>query len=272
MTVLFTDLDGTLLDDTTYSWKAARPAVELLGARGVPWVIVSSKTRAEIEPLRDEMHHRHPFVVENGGAAFIPEGYFGRPVQNAVRRDGYEVLEWGRPYAELLRALASAAICERYPVKGFSQMSTDEVCRATGLSPAQAERARRREYDEPFLAVEAHGRSRLLGAIQRSGFRWTHGGRLYHVSGNHDKGTAVRAMIALYGRRYRTVTSIGLGDSLNDLPLLQAVDLPVLVRSRHPLVPFGLPGAKRTRDFGPRGWNEAVVESLISTASTTTQR
>jgi len=272
MTLLFTDLDGTLLDDKTYSWKAARPALKLLAAHDVPWIIVSSKTRVEIEALRHEMHHRHPFVVENGGAAFIPKGYFGWPVQHAISRDGYDVLEWGRPYAELLQALEEAAASQQYRVRGFNQMSTDEVCRATGLSPAQGARAQHREYDEPFLALETHGRSRLLGAIQRAGFRWTHGGRLYHICGNHDKGTAVKAMIELFVRRHRTVRSIGLGDSLNDLPLLHAVDVPVLIRSGRSPVPFGLPGARRPRSAGPKGWNEAVAELLDGTASAVTQR
>jgi mannosyl-3-phosphoglycerate phosphatase len=218
------------------------------------------------------MGHSHPFVVENGGAAFIPKGYFGWPVQQAVCRDGYEVLEWGRPYAELLSALETAAATQGYQVKGFNQMSTDEVCRATGLSPAQAARARHREYDEPFLALETHGRSRLLGAIQRAGFRWTHGGRLYHISGNHDKGTAVKAILDLFARRHGQVKSIGLGDSLNDLPLLAAVDVPVVIRSRRSPVPFGLTGARRTRSVGPEGWNQAVAELLGGSSPPVPQR
>jgi len=237
----------------------------------VPWVIVSSKTRAEIEPLRQEMGHRHPFVVENGGAAFIPAGYFGWPVPDAVPRDGYDVLEWGRPHAELVHALEAAAARQQYRVNSFSRMSINEVCRATGLSPAQAARAQRREFDEPFLALEDCGRPGLLGAIQRAGFRWTHGGRLYHICGNHDKGTSVRALLGLFARRHGTVRSIGLGDSLNDLPLLAAVDVPVLIRSRRSPVPFGLPGAKRTRSAGPKGWNEAVAELLRGAEPAVTQ-
>ena len=126
--------------------------------------------------------------------------------------------------------------------------------------------------DEPFLALENCGRSRLLGAIQRAGFRWTHGGRLYHICGNHDKGTAVRALLELFGGRHREVRSIGLGDSLNDLPLLAAVDVPVVIRSRRSPVPFGLSGAIRTRTVGPRGWNEAVAELLGGSGPRVLQR
>ena len=36
MDVLFTDLDGTLLDRDTYSWEAARPALDRLIQKGIP--------------------------------------------------------------------------------------------------------------------------------------------------------------------------------------------------------------------------------------------
>ena len=122
MHIVFTDLDGTLLDAETYSWEPARPALELLAAQAVPWVMVSSKTRAEMEELRAELHHAHPYVVENGAAAFIPLGYFGGPVPDAVIRDGYEVLEWGTPYPRLAAALQSLAKDTRCPVQGFQSM------------------------------------------------------------------------------------------------------------------------------------------------------
>lgn len=37
MYLVFTDLDGTLLDHDTYSWEAARPALDRLKRQQVPW-------------------------------------------------------------------------------------------------------------------------------------------------------------------------------------------------------------------------------------------
>lgn len=45
--ILFTDLDGTLLDHESYEWKEAKPALDLCKERRVPIILVSSKTRAE---------------------------------------------------------------------------------------------------------------------------------------------------------------------------------------------------------------------------------
>ncbi len=43
-TLVFTDLDGTLLNHDDYSWEAARPALEELQRQSIPLILVSSKT------------------------------------------------------------------------------------------------------------------------------------------------------------------------------------------------------------------------------------
>ena len=53
-----TDLDGCLLDEETYSYEAARPALDALARRRVPLVLCSSKTRAEMQPLARELGSR----------------------------------------------------------------------------------------------------------------------------------------------------------------------------------------------------------------------
>lgn len=263
MIVVFTDLDGSLLDSETYSWEAARSALDMLAENQVPWVMVSSKTRGEMEALRNDMGHRHTFIVENGGAAFIPKGYFGFPVDGAVTRDGYEVLEFGTRYQDLVAALKAAAASANCPVTGFADMSVDQVCAATGLSPERAVLAKRREYDEPFVVSAKPKIPALLDAIQSAGFRWTHGGLFYHICGNNDKAVAVNALVKLFGRQAGSVTTFGLGDDLNDLPFLKVVDLPVLIRSkRMPSIYFRTIGARYTRSLGPKGWNEAVMQWL----------
>jgi predicted mannosyl-3-phosphoglycerate phosphatase (HAD superfamily) len=64
MTVIFTDLDGTLLDHDTYAWGAAEPGVHFLNDHGVPLVLVTSKTRAEVEHWRRVLRNDHPFAIE----------------------------------------------------------------------------------------------------------------------------------------------------------------------------------------------------------------
>lgn len=70
--IIFTDLDGTLLDRQTYSWDAARPALGLIKERSIPLALCSSKTRAEIEVIRKELDNPDPFICENGGGNLYP--------------------------------------------------------------------------------------------------------------------------------------------------------------------------------------------------------
>jgi len=71
--VVFTDLDGTLLDHQTYEWEEAKPALNRCKALQVPLILVSSKTRAEMDVLRHELGLISPFISENGGGIFFPE-------------------------------------------------------------------------------------------------------------------------------------------------------------------------------------------------------
>lgn len=64
-TIIITGLDGTLLYPKTYSFEAARPALNLIRERDIPFILCSSKTRGEIELYRKWLENRHPFISEN---------------------------------------------------------------------------------------------------------------------------------------------------------------------------------------------------------------
>lgn len=67
--LVFSDLDGTLLDHTTYSYAPARPALAALRARDALLILASSKTAAEMLPLHQELDlGEAPMIVENGAA------------------------------------------------------------------------------------------------------------------------------------------------------------------------------------------------------------
>ena len=268
-TVIFTDLDGTLLDNATYSFAAAQEALTELRTHAIPLIVVSSKTRAEIEPIRDRLQNEHPFIVENGGALFIPMGYFPFPLEQAAPRGDYEVVEIGTPYVRLRTALKEIGGDLGCRLRGFGDLSLEEVSDLTGLSPAETLLATQREYDEPVV-VESNGMvwNRLSAAAATRGLRWTRGGRFYHLMGGNDKGVASRRLIAWYERRAqqegRALITVGIGDSLNDLPMLEAVTYPILVRkpdgSYDSDVQF--PHLTRAEGVGPVGWNRSLMDLL----------
>ena len=88
MKIIYTDLDGSLLDHQSYSFAPAANFLERLGNLTIPVIPVTSKTRNEVLSLRKSLNSRHPFVVENGAAICLPKKYLNSPPQLPVRQ-GY---------------------------------------------------------------------------------------------------------------------------------------------------------------------------------------
>jgi mannosyl-3-phosphoglycerate phosphatase len=269
--IVFTDLDGSLLDGTTYSYEAATPALTALREQGIPLVLVSSKTRAEMEPLRQRLGHRDPFIVENGGAVFIPHGLFDFPFERMRTKSPYQVIELGLPYHMLREVLKQIEDAVETPLQGFGDLSVEAIMQVTGLSRSDAILAKQREYDEPYLL---QGPQELIEEVCRQivsrGLRWTKGGRLFHLMGQNDKGEAASVLLRCYHRQQHLngeaerIETVGIGDSINDAPLLAMVDYSILVQK-----PDGsydpdihLSGMIRAPGIGPVGWNEAVLDLL----------
>ncbi|MDH3595585.1 MAG: HAD-IIB family hydrolase [Rhodospirillales bacterium] len=255
--VVFSDLDGTLLDGNDYSFDRAEPALRLLAERRIPLVLCSSKTRSEVEFYRERFGNRDPFVVENGGAVYVPRDYFAFGFDHDRATADYLVLELGTPYETLVHALGELKRKTGIPLRGFSDMTVEEVAARCALPLRQAARAKEREYDEPVL-IPREGQ--VAAVMAAADLPVTQGDRFYHLSAS-DKGRAVSVLMGLFKRAHPDAVSVGIGDTLNDLPLLDAVDVPIVVQlddggyDRRVVVP----GLRYADGVGPAGWNAAVT-------------
>ncbi|HWP93080.1 MAG TPA: HAD-IIB family hydrolase [Thermodesulfobacteriota bacterium] len=263
--LVFTDLDGTLLDYSSYSFEAAIPALRLIGSKNIPLIICTSKTRAEIELYRSLLDNQAPFISENGGAIFIPDSYFPYDFDYDKEVDGYKIIELGTPHNTLIEVLNSIKKDAGVNLKGLSEMTIEELSEVSGLNKEEAGLARKREYDEPFITYGDEGdKERVKKEITRRGFRHTEGGIFQHIMGENDKGGAVKTLIDIFKVKFSGLKTIGIGDSLNDLPMLEAVDIPVLVQK-----PDGqydprikLDNLILAEGVGPEGWNKVVLGLL----------
>jgi mannosyl-3-phosphoglycerate phosphatase len=145
-------------------------------------------------------------------------------------------------------------------------MTTEEVSKDTGLNLQSAELAKIREYDEVFRIIDEDKEkaSKMKELIGAAGYNHTRGGRYWHIIGNNDKGKAVRILTDIYRQQFNDITTIGLGDSLNDLPMLESVDIPVLVQKPGSLHDPSIidPNIRRVEGIGPIGWKNAISEII----------
>lgn len=259
--IVFTDLDATLLDHETYSYAPAEPMIEFLKRSEIPLVFVTSKTKPEVIALQEKIGICAPFIVENGGAVFIPR-CCDRLYRSNHSAD-YDVITLGEEYDACVSMLH--ALKPNFNVRGFSEMTDEEVADLTGLDDTTAARAKNRYCSEPFILDEPGRYDALQREAGRLGFSVTKGGRFYHLIGTHQsKGNAIRALLeraeAATGLQFR---SIALGDSENDFSMLQTVDTPVLIpKPDGSYAPLSLPNLVKAPYPGPRGWN-AVLEELL---------
>lgn len=254
-TLVFTDLDGTLLDHETYSWSPAQPALSMLEERHVPVILVTSKTAAEVEILRRDMGNRHPYIVENGGALVLPKGYF--------TPEG-ETIVLGAAHGEILNFLADMR-AQGMAFRGFSDMDAQEIAERTGLDLQSAQYAAQRTASEPLIWQDSETiKAEFAENAQAHGFKLLQGGRFLSIGGNTDKGQAAKTLANRYeqsGRKIETI--IALGDSGNDAALLQIATHPVWIRKQGPSPEAGfMARARCTIKHGPAGWCAAIQELL----------
>ena len=262
--VVFTDLDGTLLDHSTYSFEKALPALRMLKEKQVPVVICSSKTRREIEHYRKLLGNEDPFISENGGGIFIPKDYFGFSLRDSgfpvIEESNYLIIRLGAHYADLRKAIIELR-SGGFAVKGFGDMDIEEIAAVTGLTLEESEMAKERDFDEPFLPDSSTDIAGLLQEIKAKGFHVTQG-RFHHILGDSDKGKAVGIVIEFYKKSSKEVVTVGIGDGLNDISMFGKVDYPVIVRE-----PDGnydpritVPKLIKADGIGPDGWNKAIAQ------------
>ncbi len=270
--IIYTDMDGTLIDEK-YSYEAAKETIEELIKREIPIVFCTSKTRKEIDVYRSQLRIKDPFISENGGAIFIESNYFEFDYSydyELPSEDNHKikVIELGTKYEELRRKLKEVEEESegRFKIIGFGDMSAGEVAMDSGLSLREAELSKMREYDEAFKVI-AGEKERIFEKIEEKGLHFTIGGRYCHILGDNDKGKAVKILNALYKKKYVEIKTIGLGDSLNDLPMLRSVDIPVLVAKpdgRHEYIEGEMNiKIRKEKGIGPIGWKNAIGDIIL---------
>ena len=261
--LVFTDLDGTLLDHETYDYAPALAAIAQLQQNGHVLILNSSKTQAEQAALREELGNTAPFVVENGAAIACPPntpGHNGDTTTATVH-----VLAADYPH---IRDVVQRLQQEKgYRFRGFGDMTAADIAQITGLSHPAATAAKQRTGSEPLLWEDTDAaRDAFIAQVHASGLQATQGGRFLHVMGKTDKGAGVQWLAERYRQTFPTVTwqVIALGDSPNDLPMLQVADVGVLISNPHRKA-FAIADIPRLLkpDFpGPQGWAEAIAQLL----------
>jgi mannosyl-3-phosphoglycerate phosphatase len=241
--IIFTDLDGTLLDHHNYSYDDALPIIEKIKAKNIPLIFTTSKTKQECEILQNKMGIDMPFIVENGAAIYGLDEVVVLGLRVEIIREFLEQFK------------------EKFGIKAFYDMSVEEVMQKTGFDKTNALLSKQREFSEPFLMEDESRIVELKRVAKKSGLKVLKGGRFYHLVGqDQDKGRAVLKVLQMMGLDKR---SIALGDNYNDLDMLRVVDQPVLIPYKEgEYIKTDIKNLIKAPHTGSKGWAEVLGEII----------
>lgn len=260
--LIFTDLDGTLLDHNHYGFNKAANAIERIKRAGIALIINSSKTFAEIVPVQQALGICQPLICENGAAVYWPDQHSGKLA--------WQCQSFAKPRTQLLSVLQQLRRQYGYQFTGFSDIDPAGIRALTGLKQHQAEQAGERMFTEPILWQDDEQQlQHFLQQLKHRDYSAQQGGRfLTVVAGQVNKADAMAWLCQRYANEAaelnRSLIKIALGDSPNDESMLNAADIAVVIKSpRSESVRLNRPDQIiRTQLYGPAGWQAAMDEIL----------
>lgn len=268
--VIFTDVDGTLLNDR-FKIDVARDILDRT-FDSCSIVMVSSRTVAELLALQESLGLYGECIAENGGvvASYTPlpsvpedawDWEIGGPGLLAVQR-------LAAPVGETIEIVRRAAAEFNVSLTLHRNFSPEELARKAGYSLEEAERSFDRRVSvllDPSVANSPNAIP-FLQSLRDLGCSVGFGGNWISVVKGADKGTAVLAYLAALRARGEEVgLTVGIGNESNDAPLLRAVDRPYAIRnprSGHARDLLAIPGVNPLSREGCAGWEEMAEEIL----------
>lgn len=262
--LIFTDLDGTLLDSHTYDWQPAAEWLARLQAKNIPVILSSSKTAAEMLQIQKSLNLQGlPLIAENGAVIELDSHWQNHP--------DFPRLITGAPHSEVSVILNKLRTKAQYKFTTFDDVDEFTISQWTGLTHTQASLARLHEASVTLIWRDSDERmAEFARRLNDLGFQFIQGARFWHVLDmTSGKDQAANWLIDRYQQQWkkRPIT-IGLGDGPNDAPLLDAMDYAVIVKglSREGVIlrQEASPHVYRTQHEGPEGWREAMTHLLAA--------
>ena len=269
--IIITDMDGCFLDYNDYSYKNSIKAYQKAKKNKIPIIICTSKSLPEIEYYNKKLKNKDPFISENGSAIYIPKKYFSFNIKSIKwNRDykikqitthrNYLVIELNAPHKETYSVLKKIQKELSFKTHIYSEHSIKDLKKYVRL-PASMAKLSLKKYFADGVRFDKFTPEKLKAfsnAAKKYGFNAHLGGRFIGINKGSDKGKATQILIELFEKEFGSVTSYGLGDNHNDLPMLKQVDFPYIVGNPKRKVGIKEEDINIVKEIGPIGWSKVV--------------
>ena len=249
--LVFTDLDGTLLD-RRYDLEAAAAAMDSLHDLGCICIPASSKTYDEMVALNKFRKFPSPCIFENGAGLFWPSSA--------------EPESLGRCANEIHDLLDHIRDEHRFGFRTFRDIGCDELCEITGLDHSGAIAAKARTGSMPLLWEDSEQAQdtfhEILGFI---GLQIVRGG-LFHtvLDKSCSKAVGMKTIVEHFQRGEHRPALVACGDAENDLNMLHCADFALIFPgSDGQYLSLDHKFLHRAKASGHEAWLEALHQILV---------
>ena len=265
--IISTDLDASLLD-SNYVWEGAEVALKVIAEAGIPLILNSSKTLAEMRFYSQALGLSTPLISENGTVIAFPKSMEWMPDSVDIE-DGYGLLRSSMNRTKILDLAYELRNLNGYNFIGFNDSSEEELADRLGLEIELTRAALERYGTEPIVWKDSdEALVAFKGALENVGITLIRGGHFHHLMPvGASKGAAMQLIRDFYQKECSEFTwkTLAIGDSQNDLSMLELADEALVI----PNPVNGTLQLKR-KDYtiadapGPSGWGNAVTKLLNS--------
>ena len=254
--LLFTDLDGTLLNKKTFEFKAALKLIKNCISKGINIIPNSSKTDLELDEICENLEIPKVYISENG--SFI----YGL---NFLSENLNKKVHLSRNKAVIFKNFSdNINIKLQKKCLILENETLQNQIEILGLPHNKISKAMNRKFSMPFIFLgNKEEEVELKNNVKKHGLNIQFGGRVFSLGDEVSKGNAMMRFISLLSNETKkNYVSICVGDNENDFDMLDKSDYPCLVKNG-PLKNINFKNqCVFSKTEAPDGWVEVVNKTL----------
>ncbi len=255
--IIFTDLDGSLLDNKTFKFDVIKDYIKKLISSGVIIIPNSSKTEAELLDFNRKSKLNLCFISENGSSI---HGL------NLINKNFPSKISISRPVNEIYKIYNdNISLDLKKKITLILKLEKKKQEKIFGLKFDQLLLATKRMHSIPILFEGTEiEKNILIENINNMGLSVQTGGRIMNICDNTNKANAMSKALQIIKEEFdKELVTIGVGDNENDIEMLKQADYPCLVKNDNfDSSTLNIDNLIKSTKLSPMGWSDVIKTAL----------
>ena len=255
--IIFTDLDGSLLNKDTFRFDEIEDYFRELISKGIKIIPNSSKTEAELSDFNNQYNLNLSFIAENGSSI---HGL------NLMHKNLSEKISLSKSTDQIYTIYNENIPSNlKNKITFILKLNSKEQQEIFGLPLDKMMLALKRNYSLPiqFVGNEIE-KNEFIKIIKHVGLTVQTGGRIMNICDNVNKSKAMSKALKLISKKLEgEIVTIGVGDNENDIEMIKQSNYPCLVKNENfnsSLI--NIDNLIKSSEPSPRGWSDVIKKAI----------